>query len=104
MVSLSSKGTTSFRVIGMGRIKAVLSSIFLKKRLVTVRLILAVFYLPPLVLKFQILVKKFERQLRVSCVSQHHLAQLTHTSVLWCLPYLVALESDSCSILPYFGC
>ena len=58
MVSLSSKGTTSFRVIGLGRIKVVLSSIFLKKRLDTFHLILAVFYLPPLVLKFQILVQK----------------------------------------------
>ena len=27
----------------------------------------------------------------------------THTSLLWCLPYLVSLESDSCSTLSYFG-
>ena len=78
MVSLNSKGTTSFRVIGLGRIKVVLSSIFFKKkRLVTFHLILAVFYLPPSVLKFQILVQKFQCQIRVSCVAQHHLAQHT---------------------------
>ena len=44
MVSLSSKGTTSYRVIGLGRIiKVVLSSIFLKKRLVTFHLIFSSF-------------------------------------------------------------
>ena len=26
-----------------------------------------------------------------------------HTSLLWCLPYLVSLESDSCSTLSYYG-
>ena len=80
----------------------VLSSIFLKKkkRLVAFHLILAVFYLLPLVLKLQILVHKFQRQIRVSCVAQHHLAQ--HTSLLCCLPYyLVSLESDSCSTSSY---
>ena len=35
------------------------------------------FYLLPLVLKFQILVQKFQRPIRVSCVAQHHLAQHT---------------------------
>ena len=55
----------------------VLSSIFLKKRLVTFHLILAVFYLLPLVLKFQILFQKFQRRIRVSCVAQYHLAQDT---------------------------
>ena len=28
----------------------------------------------------------------------------THTSLLWFLPYLVSLESDSCSTPSYFGC
>ena len=46
-------------VIGLGRIKVVLSSIFFKKRLVTLHLILAVLYLPPLVLKFEILFRNF---------------------------------------------
>ena len=55
----------------------VLSSIFFKKRLVTFHIILGVFYLLPLVLKFQILVQKFQRRIRVSCVAQHHLAQHT---------------------------
>ena len=57
----------------------VLSSIFLKKkkRLGTFHLILAVFHPLPLVLKFQILVQKFQCPIRVSCVAQHHLAQNT---------------------------
>ena len=36
-----------------------------------------VFYLLPSVLKFRILVQKFQRQIHVSCVAQHHLAQHT---------------------------
>ena len=48
----------------------VLSSIFFEKGLVTLHLILAVFFLLPLVLKFQILVQKFQRQIRVSSVAQ----------------------------------
>ena len=55
----------------------VLSSIFLRKRLDTFHLILAVFYLLHSVLKCQTLVQKFQRQIRVSFVAQHHLAQHT---------------------------
>ena len=80
MVNLSSKGTTFLELFGLDRIKVVLSSIFLKKRLVTFHLMLGVSYLLHLVLKFQILVQKFHRRIRVSCVAQHQLAQHTPNS------------------------
>ena len=73
IVSLSSKGSTFFRFIWVGRITVVLSSIFLKKDWLHLTQYLAVFYLLPLVLKFQ----KCQRRIRVSCVVQHHLAQHT---------------------------
>ena len=77
MVSLGSKGSTFFRSFGLGSIKVVLSSIFLKKRPVTSHLIFGSFYLLPLMLKFQIIDQKFQRRIFVSCVAQHQLAQHT---------------------------
>ena len=103
MVSLSSKacqkGPPLLGSVRLGRIKVVLSSIFFKKGLVTFHLILAVFYLPPLAIKFQILVQKFQRQIRVSCVAQHHLAQHTPHS---CGVYHIWFPSNQIPVQLHF--
>ena len=79
MVSLSSsKGSTFFQgQLGWTGLKWCCLQYSLKKDWLNFTRYLAVFFLLSLVLKFQFLVQKFQRRIRVSCVAQHHLAQHT---------------------------
>ena len=86
MVSLSSKGTTFLGLFGLGRIKLVLSSIFLKNRLVTSHLIFSSF------LPSTFNAKISDSSSEISASDSSKLCRSasfgsTHNSLLWCLPY-----------------